>query len=442
MHTLHQLQSGQLSGTKTLKLSCGLTKLPEEILELADTLELLDVSGNQLTDLPEWFVQLKKLKIAFFSNNNFVEFPAVLGKCPALEMIGFKACKIRTIPEGAIPLNTRWLILTDNQIEALPTSIGKCSRIQKLMLAGNKLKMLPAEMANCQNLELLRISANQIEQFPQWLLSLPRLSWLAFSGNPCSAPTELKEDLVEINWADLELEEQLGEGASGVISKARWIKSVSEKLTQEVAVKIFKGEVTSDGLPQDEMQASLAAGAHPNLVQALGKISQHPEQKQGLVFELIPAGYLNLGGSPSFETCTRDTFPIGTTFSLKEVISISAGIASAAAHLHARCIMHGDLYAHNTLINDAGHSLFGDFGAATIYRTTTSAQAAALERIEVRAFGYFLDDLLTHLAPEEELYAAVSALQQLRQDCLQTETLCRPDFATVSTSLQNLLSHT
>ncbi|MEJ7659479.1 MAG: hypothetical protein WKG07_07585 [Hymenobacter sp.] len=55
-------------------------------------------------------------------------------------MAGFKANRIRTLPPR--PRCTpalRWLILTDNQLEALPAEIGQCGQLQKLMLAGNRL---------------------------------------------------------------------------------------------------------------------------------------------------------------------------------------------------------------------------------------------------------------------------------------------------------------
>lgn len=39
MHTLEQLRSGALAGTRRLDLSCGLTEPPQEIFELADTLK-------------------------------------------------------------------------------------------------------------------------------------------------------------------------------------------------------------------------------------------------------------------------------------------------------------------------------------------------------------------------------------------------------------------
>ena len=72
MQTLQQLLSGELKGTKTLKLSCSLTIFPKEIFDLVDTLEILDLSCNHLSQLPDNFSDLKKLKIAFFSDKHSI----------------------------------------------------------------------------------------------------------------------------------------------------------------------------------------------------------------------------------------------------------------------------------------------------------------------------------------------------------------------------------
>lgn len=433
MQTLQQLKSGELKGSTRLKLSCDLTEFPKEIFDLADTLELLDLSGNALSGLPNDFGRLAKLKIAFFSDNLFTELPEVLSDCPQLEMIGFKSNQISIVSEKSIPNTTRWLILTNNQITQLPKSIGNCSRLQKVAFAGNKLSSLPTEMVNCKNLELLRISANEIKELPKWLLSLPKLSWLAFAGNPCSNHQQVITDLEEHHWDHFEIKEQLGEGASGIISKA--VLSHGEK--KEIALKVFKGEVTSDGLPKDEMAACIAAGAHHHLVNVIGKISDHPQQKDGLVLELIPATYKNLGMPPSFVTCTRDTFHEGTVFSLETTKQISLGIALASAHLHARGIMHGDLYAHNILVDPRAHSLFGDFGAATIY-DRNSDLASSLERLDVRAFGCLLEDLLVRTSRDESNQDKVSTLMQLKDACMNTDILNRPDFETISACIKQL----
>ena len=184
MHTLEQLRAGALSGVQRLQMRGGLTEFPREIFDLADSLEILDLSGNALSSLPDDLPRLRKLRIIFCSDNRFTELPAVLGACPALTMVGFKANKIRTVPPASLPAQLRWLVLTDNLIEELPDELGQRPELQKLMLAGNRLRALPAGMAQLHRLELLRIAANQLTGLPAWLPALPRLTWLAYAGNP------------------------------------------------------------------------------------------------------------------------------------------------------------------------------------------------------------------------------------------------------------------
>lgn len=418
MNTLQQIRSGELKGATQIKLSCGLKEFPHDLYELEDSLEVLDLSVNELSSLPADFQRFSKLKILFCSENRFTELPSVLGQCENLEMIGFKSNQIQNVPEESLPIKTRWLILTNNKITQLPASIGNCYRLQKVALAGNKLRELPLQMAACKNLELLRISANCLDYLPEWLLNLPKLSWLAFSGNTFNAHHAEPKPLQKINWSEFILEEQLGEGASGNIYKALWPSNAVHK---EVAIKVFKGEVTSDGFPEDEMQATIAAGTHPNLVGLLGNISEHPLQKEGLVMELIPPSYKNLGKAPSFKTCTRDTFNEGTVFSANQILTIAIQVADAANQLHVLGLMHGDLYAHNILMDENDHVLMGDFGAACFYEVNSEI-ALNLERIEVRAFACLLDDLLQHLNTKDK---ASSLAQELRHytDELLTEKL-------------------
>ncbi|MEM9264434.1 MAG: leucine-rich repeat-containing protein kinase family protein [Cyanobacteria bacterium P01_F01_bin.13] len=419
-----------------LKLSQDLTEFPLEILDLADSLEILDLSNNQLSTLPNEFAQLKKLRIAFFNNNQFEDFPEVLAACPNLSMIGFKGNKLRTISENALSPNIRWLILTNNQLTRLPSSIGQLRKLQKCMLAGNQLQSLPEELANCQNLELIRLAANQLQTLPPWLLALPRLTWLAYSGNPCCQATEKqkKTSLATINPTELQLGEILGQGASGLIYKGVWKPNASSTPAQNVAVKLFKGDITSDGLPLDEMQACIAAGAHPNLVNVLGKLSQPIDGKAGLVFSFIADSYSNLGGAPSLESCTRDTYSDGTTFTLPVILKIAQGIAAVVTHLHSRGIMHGDLYAHNILVDEQGESILGDFGAASLYDPSNVISGQTFERLESRAYGCLLEELLErHVSENEESEVRLFRhLRKLQQHCMAPVPHERPTFSTIN----------
>jgi hypothetical protein len=446
---------------KRLNISRGLTAFPLEILEVADSLEVLDLSNNNLTSLPDEFAQFTNLKVVFFNNNLFEVVPEVLATFPNLKMVSFKSNRLREVGAGSLPSSLQWLTLTNNQIKTLPTSMGQLRHLRKFLVAGNQLQSLPDEMAACQDLELIRLAANRLTHLPNWLFSLPRLSWLAYAGNPfCStwASTTGSSSLPDLEWQQFTLGKVLGQGASGVIYQGtrqvhRAVRSAPssqatppQPLPQPVAVKIFKGEVTSDGYPDDEMRACLAAGGHPHLVPLIGKLVNHPRQQQGLVFDLIPPDYSNLGNPPSLESCTRDTYPATTTFSLSVLIRIAQGIAAAACHLHGRGILHGDLYPHNTLITESGDSLLGDFGAASFYNPGDRPFAEQLERIEVRAFGCLLEDMLHRVqvsVPDEngdrpDSAQVLAQLWHLHQDCVQITPSQRPLFATIGDRLTEI----
>lgn len=440
MDTLAQLKAGQLAGIKRLDLRCGLTEFPREIFDLADSLEILNLTGNALSSLPDDLHRLPHLRVLFCSENAFTELPQCLGQCAQLSMIGFKSNQISSVPATSLPPLLRWLILTDNHISQLPDELGERPLLQKLMLAGNHLEQLPQSLAQCKNIELIRIASNRMTRLPDWLLGLPSLTWLAYAGNPVEmAVEEARHDATpNIPWSELVLGEVLGEGASGIIRKASWTPAGGP--AKAVAVKLYKGSITSDGSPLHEMHACIAAGLHANLIKVEGRVVDHPEGQAALVMQLIEPSYRNLAALPSLASCTRDIYEPTTRFSADVALRMARGIASVAAHLHAQGITHGDLYGHNILWNEAGECLLGDFGAASFHATVDRQETRALQRIEVRAFGVLLGELL------ERIDAGLSeekrvALEALRDNCCQPDVLARPGFEEITSLLQSSKLH-
>lgn len=400
--TLAQLKAGKLQGAKHLKLSAQLTQFPAEIFALADSLEILDLSGNALTDLPSDLNRLKKLRILFCSNNQFTYLPEVLGQCESLSMIGFKANKIKHIPESAIPTHTlRWFIVTDNALSEVPHALGECSKLQKLMLAGNQLSSLPASLANCHALELLRISANQFETLPDFLFDLPKLTWLAYAGNPfCNTIEQAlisRHHIQHIDWQTLTLQQVLGEGASGVTYQAL----MQDKNVQEsVAVKLFKSGLTSDGLPRCEMHANMLAGEHPHLVGVKGVIHNHPQGVSGLVMPLLDAHLKVLAKPPSYESCSRDVYADDLRLTPQQAEFILKGITQAAEHLHANGLMHGDLYAHNILWGTE-KVVLSDLGGASFLPLHHPALTQKILKLEARALAVLSEELAAVVSEDD-----------------------------------------
>ncbi|HEX5364235.1 MAG TPA: protein kinase, partial [Gallionella sp.] len=124
-------------------------------------------------------------------------------------------------------------------------------------------------------------------------------------------------------------------------------------------------------------------------------------------------------------------------FTLPTALNLALGIATVACHLHARGIMHGDLYAHNIQWNPQGDCLLGDFGAAS-FLPQDAQQAAALQRIEVRAYACLLEELLERCDAPPEAAHLVTALQDLQHHCDQAAVDERPLFADIRQQLAAL----
>ena len=408
------------------------THFPMEIFDFARQfpVEIFNASGSKLSVLPQEFGQLDKLRIAFFSDNEFEEVPEVLSRCSELSIVAFKSNRISVWSENALPPSIRWLMLTDNLISKIPASIGKLTNLQKLALTGNRIESLPKEMASCLELELLRVSANNFKSAPPaWLWNHPRLSWYADSGNPfCMSDSPPEIELLDIALNDATFSENnlIGESPS-----SRVYAGTLRVTGEAVAIKIFKRGLTSDGFPKNDMRASIAAGTHRGLIKIIGKLSDHPQNSEGIVMTLVPSDYKKLGHPPDFKTCTRDTFPADTLFETNCTLNVLKDISSACEHLHLRGISHGDIYAHNILSNAEGRSFLGDFGAATFYDKKDGNR----ESLDVRAFGCLMEDLLDRSGATADR-GVLAKLRELQRACKNPTPTNRPSFR----EIQELLS--
>jgi hypothetical protein len=338
---------------------CGLTSLPPVIRRFR-SLRKLDVGGNSLSTLPPL---PPTVQVLFCLGNRFESIPTAVNRLPYLRMLSFKSNKLAELgAHTRLPASLVWLILTDNQLTALPDGLGlQLPHMRKLMLANNRLASLPESLGRMRELELLRIANNRLAQLPPWLLdgSLPRLAWLALAGNPAVADAPPRGALEAIRPEDIALHETLGEGTSGVVRRGEWRGST-------VAVKEYKAQLSSDGRNIDEVRASCALD-HPAVLKWLGFYHDEAPWRLGGVLEWAP-GFGALGKPPSLDSVTRDTYADGTSFGGAAVRRVAASIAAALAHAHSRGVAHGDLYAHNILFRrETGDAKLSDFGAAFYY---------------------------------------------------------------------------
>lgn len=342
----------------------------------------LNLPGCGLLSLPSSLATyLPNLSILFCPKNNFQELPEVIGSCPKLQMVSFKSNGMKLVHPNSLQPQLRWLILTDNALEALPTTIGRCRILQKLMLSGNCLRMLPEEIGNCKRLEVVRLASNQLLEAPVALLRLPNLSWAAFSDNAflegCASDCPHTLPIID-HVTEGEL---LGQGASGMTHRGVWNG-------QNVAVKTYSGSMTSDGNPLHERTLALAASRcnSPCLIQVLGQTSSNGS----LVMELLE-NFTAFADPPSMESCSRDVYQQEDSVTPRQAVVMVSGLLDALVKLHECGICHGDFYGHNILTKEEEVRL-SDFGAAFFY-DRNSSYAHLVETMEMRAFAHLVDEI-------------------------------------------------
>ncbi|WP_337881076.1 protein kinase [Rheinheimera sp.] len=417
----------QLSADKSsVKWSAALTTFPQQLVQYAGQLEQIDLSDNLLSDLPEELSCFVRLKRLFLTNNQFRQIPAVLAQCPQLEMISFKGNGLTEFAEGVLPDSIRWLILTDNQLTALPADMGRYRQLQKVALAANRLRALPESMQDCTSVALLRLSLNRLTTVPDWLFQLPKLAWLSVGANPACFARPPVQNLLPDHQAERYTQlDLLGQGASGLIYRVR-----DQYDGSEWALKQFKGRITTDGCPEEELWNSVRCSGHANLIPLRAEVRF--EDTTALVMQLIPPGFRPLGLVPSFSSISRDCYAAGFTLSRSQLLKVALQVAATMAHLHHHAVCHGDLYAHNMLVDPDYQLYLGDFGAATALDNLTPLQQQAFKALDIRAFGYLLQDLRLHCTDPVQ---GSDPLWQLEVACLQHAVQQRPDFAWIERHL-------
>ncbi|GFH12599.1 protein kinase domain-containing protein, partial [Haematococcus lacustris] len=202
---------------------------------------------------------------------------------------------------------------------------------------------------------------------------------------------------------------KLGEGASGEVFIARIIAT-----GEVLAAKVFRADISPDGRTVEEVAIACAVD-HPHLTRVRAVVAlagatpatapatppaAAPEPAPMLLMDLVPGQ--PLAAKPTSQHLLRCKWRPDTQFSLQQAVAIGTALSSALAYLHARCICHGDVYAHNVLWSPATAGCPGldritlcDFGASFSYKEGEWFWQA----MEVRAFGLLMNDVQQRLHP-------------------------------------------
>lgn len=131
-------------------------------------IEKVDISYNQITSIPLDRIEYPKCKNLSIKGNRLIKFPTAISDTHTLEKLDLSENKITSIDDDAFDglENLIELDLSFNELQYLPTSIGKLKNLKRLNLSGNKISSLPKEFENLTSLEFLDFDGNPIERVP------------------------------------------------------------------------------------------------------------------------------------------------------------------------------------------------------------------------------------------------------------------------------------
>lgn len=161
----YPLTMGFPTQLQTLRVNtCNLRRIDTRIPKLKN-LTFLDLSSNEIKDLPIELNRLTNLAELYLQNNQIETFPVEL--CTANSLQKSLCC----------------LDMSNNELQTLPDEICELKSLVTLRLNHNKLTELPKNMGNLMSLQFFMCLHNQLTSLPGSIIHLS-LESLDLYGNP------------------------------------------------------------------------------------------------------------------------------------------------------------------------------------------------------------------------------------------------------------------
>ncbi|MEH2367511.1 leucine-rich repeat domain-containing protein [Nostoc sp.] len=157
---------------------------------------LQKVSGNNLKTLPLELLGLPNLRKLDISGNPLESIPDVVTQILHLEELILIRVELTEIPDAIANLtNLTQLDLSDNRITQIPEALANLTNLTQLILSGNQITQIPEALANLTNLRELFLNSNQITQIPKALAKLTNLTQFHLFSNQI---TQIPEALAKL----------------------------------------------------------------------------------------------------------------------------------------------------------------------------------------------------------------------------------------------------
>ena len=146
-------------------VSSGLTKITLEGLR---SLELLDLSYNDIETVPEALGSCSQLRSIRLSHNKLKQLPREIGKLQKLSVLEVSNNNLRVLTSRIVLCKQLKVIQVDhNDLQSLPVDIGLLTHLEELVVSTNKLGQLPLSISSLEKLQIIEFHSNPLTNIPR-----------------------------------------------------------------------------------------------------------------------------------------------------------------------------------------------------------------------------------------------------------------------------------
>ncbi|QDV22940.1 Serine/threonine-protein kinase PknB [Aureliella helgolandensis] len=218
----------------------------------------------------------------------------------------------------------------------------------------------------------------------------------AKSSSAFDSPPQLRNRVLNLSLANIELGEPLGTGTVGEVFRGRWIKT-----GEEVAVKLLQPGLSENQLVRARFRLEMSILQrlnHPHIIRYFG--GGDVDGRLYYAMEVVEGGNI------------RDLLDRYGKLNWQEVASVGRQVCSALQYAHNQGIIHRDLKPSNLFLTKEGCVKLGDFGIAR----DTNAEDITDQGITVGTHAYMSPEQITGqatLTGKADLYSLGCVLFEL-----------------------------
>ncbi len=138
----------------------NLSSLPDDMFDNNWQVQVLDLSFNQLTNLPTSIGTLSNLRELWLNNNKLVNLPETMTNLINLRRLDISHNELVNLYEFLPNTDISILDTSFNQLVSLPNSIGNLQNLHILHAQHNQINNLPTSLYDIKSLQVLNLCEN------------------------------------------------------------------------------------------------------------------------------------------------------------------------------------------------------------------------------------------------------------------------------------------